>query len=387
MRINVKNLGMIQDADIDLKPLTIFIGPNNSGKTWLAYTIAGILSFNGYLAYLKAYIEDEDEEKYPLLEETLKNFIETGNATFDLIQFIEENGERYFNNLARIVGCSLQDFMGTGHVDFTDLKIIVQLAAQKSELLSQIKHMQIDRSFPRQQPLIKARKDSHEQKIYFYLPGEDISNVSALVPLEESNGDFEAASALIPEKVIREFICSVIFQHIHKALYPATHVFPTERTTFVTLPFGQNFELELHSPVNELEDELKSQGIKRASGPISDFLTLMLRLHMMNISARVPLRRKNKLALLAQILETEILQGKVDFSPQKSSDSHEILFYPLSSPEKSIALEMSVVSSMVKELSPLVLYLRFFAQKGDLLVIDEPEMNLHPRAQVQILEF
>ena len=42
---------------------------------------------------------------------------------------------------------------------------------------------------------------------------------------------------------------------------------------------------------------------------------------------------------------------------------------------------------MVKELSPLVFHLRYFAQPNELLIIDEPEMNLHPTAQVQILEF
>jgi predicted ATPase len=42
---------------------------------------------------------------------------------------------------------------------------------------------------------------------------------------------------------------------------------------------------------------------------------------------------------------------------------------------------------MVKELSPLVLYLRYLAQPGEWLIIDEPEMNLHPKAQVQLTEF
>ncbi len=42
---------------------------------------------------------------------------------------------------------------------------------------------------------------------------------------------------------------------------------------------------------------------------------------------------------------------------------------------------------MVKELSPLVLYLRYLAKPGELLVIDEPEMNLHPEAQVKMMEF
>ena len=42
---------------------------------------------------------------------------------------------------------------------------------------------------------------------------------------------------------------------------------------------------------------------------------------------------------------------------------------------------------MTKELVPLVLYLRYLAEPDDLIVIDEPEMNLHPAAQVEIIEF
>ncbi|MGH2478802.1 MAG: AAA family ATPase, partial [Ktedonobacteraceae bacterium] len=50
-------------------------------------------------------------------------------------------------------------------------------------------------------------------------------------------------------------------------------------------------------------------------------------------------------------------------------------------------LEISIASSIVKELSPLVLYLRYLAKPGELLIIDEPEMNLHPEAQAKIIEF
>ena len=38
-------------------------------------------------------------------------------------------------------------------------------------------------------------------------------------------------------------------------------------------------------------------------------------------------------------------------------------------------------SSSVKTLSGLVVYLRHIAKKGDVLIIDEPEMNLHPDNQ------
>lgn len=63
---------------------------------------------------------------------------------------------------------------------------------------------------------------------------------------------------------------------------------------------------------------------------------------------------------------------------------NEIVFHPLNN---GASLEMQVSSSMVKELAPLLLCLRYLAEPNDLLIIDEPEMNLHPEAQVQIIEF
>jgi ABC-type multidrug transport system ATPase subunit len=41
---------------------------------------------------------------------------------------------------------------------------------------------------------------------------------------------------------------------------------------------------------------------------------------------------------------------------------------------------------MVQQLSPLALYLKHLAEFGDLIIIDEPESNLHPEAQKKVVE-
>ena len=92
---------------------------------------------------------------------------------------------------------------------------------------------------------------------------------------------------------------------------------------------------------------------------------------------------------LAQLLEKQILRGDVKISPAKAVGqvngdvTQEILFQP----DDSNTLEIAIASSMVKELSPLVLYLRYLILSDELLIMDEPEMNLHPEAQAKITEF
>ncbi|MFN6155230.1 MAG: AAA family ATPase, partial [Dolichospermum sp.] len=42
MKIKFSNLGSIQETELDLRPLTVIIGPNNSGKTYIAYSTYGL---------------------------------------------------------------------------------------------------------------------------------------------------------------------------------------------------------------------------------------------------------------------------------------------------------------------------------------------------------
>jgi len=42
-------------------------------------------------------------------------------------------------------------------------------------------------------------------------------------------------------------------------------------------------------------------------------------------------------------------------------------------------------SSMASELAPIVLYLRYLIQPGNLLIIEEPESHLHPAAQIEFI--
>ena len=42
-KIHVQDYGRITDAQLELRPFTVFIGPNNTNKTWVAYAIHGLV--------------------------------------------------------------------------------------------------------------------------------------------------------------------------------------------------------------------------------------------------------------------------------------------------------------------------------------------------------
>jgi predicted ATPase len=42
VQLTVNNLGRLKEARLDIRPLTVFVGPNHTNKTWTAYSLYGI---------------------------------------------------------------------------------------------------------------------------------------------------------------------------------------------------------------------------------------------------------------------------------------------------------------------------------------------------------
>lgn len=90
MKVDICNLGVINTASIELKPLTVFIGENNTGKTWVAYTLSAIFGQTGFHNYLKTHKDGKASQTYPPLETAIEQLLSEGNAQIDLVQFANE---------------------------------------------------------------------------------------------------------------------------------------------------------------------------------------------------------------------------------------------------------------------------------------------------------
>ncbi len=123
---------------------------------------------------------------------------------------------------------------------------------------------------------------------------------------------------------------------------------------------------------NKMLDSLRNQ-VDRYPQPIKDNLEIAEDLLFLS-------RNNSKLSFLADELEQDILKGKIIISPEG-----EIKYIPNNAPEQS--LELSLTASLIKSLANIVFYLRHLAQVGDYMIIDEPELNLHPDNQILMARF
>lgn len=160
------------------------------------------------------------------------------------------------------------------------------------------------------------------------------------------------------------------------ALYPISHstIFPVERNSIYT--FSKELSIKRNILVDQMQD--MSKGIDpldflfrrttRYPQPIRDGLEIAEDLSNLQ-------KNESDFKSFGEEIENELLEGKVSVS-----NEGEVQF--TSSKAKSKKLPIHLTASIVKTLSSLVFYLKYIAQKGDLIIIDEPELNLHPDNQI-----
>ncbi|OQW89605.1 MAG: hypothetical protein BWK78_07665, partial [Thiotrichaceae bacterium IS1] len=116
MKVTIQNLGILQHAEIELKPLTVFIGLNGTGKTWT-------LGPYGYSKYLKAYLTGKVAQTYPPLQTAMTQLLEQGSVQLDILQFANDYLETYVNDVARLAPTWMRSFLATNRVNFDQLQV------------------------------------------------------------------------------------------------------------------------------------------------------------------------------------------------------------------------------------------------------------------------
>ena len=332
--IRMINVGPITEADIKLEPLTIFIGPNNVGKSYVAATIHALKT--GIYEGIRRAITPR----------IIFEFRKRKKERLD-VQIIKKE---FWPSCTKSVGLRLEHSFGSSiddiiNVDASNIRIEI-----------------IGRSF--------------KGFMEFHKGGGVKSDCEVTLRKGQKN--------ISPSRLVIEPMPSFFLPAARSGILQAHKAIAAVITELSPLMPIRGVEIPKLSGVTAkfIHDLLMV-----AERPISRFRRPLLRplfweyLRFIEITPEEYKEFDKKLLKLLNFMENELLKGTI-----KPRAPHEKLapdfFYR--SIDGRIEVPLYRASSMVSELAPLYIYLKYVIPGPSFLIIEEPESHLHPEAQAII---
>ena len=377
--LDVENFGPIAEAkNIEFKPITVFVGPSNTGKTYLAMLMHAVLRAKLLSKASFAFAADASTNKPDFYQDKRFNrFVEDVRPWID--------GEY---GLPKSRG-----FESGYDIPFSyfgpDSRAFLTYATQRFlEDYIRDANRTIARYFDVDNPRhLTNQSDSGDKRLSITLrdthPELDLSlidrRIRAFVPSDVLGITIEIEEGLnSPVQVDGEFVITADheftiqdFAEASVSHFPSTYYFRAGRTGLIDAYRELAATLIERAATNSnLARTNKHLAVSVAT---SEFLQSIVRLS--SRSVRTPL--SPNMGKLADLLEDCVLGGKIIVKEPAG-----ITYFEFKKDEVTVPLDRA--SSMVTELAPIVLFIRSFIRDGDLLIIDEPEAHLHPEAQQQM---
>ena len=392
LELSVTNLGPIARADIDLRPMTVFVGPSNTGKSYLAiliYALHGFLggrvvrprgrrSVFGIGPLSRGQISDSDLE---MLINWVSGRLSKGQrkdseSAIVLPAPVAKLVRRWLEGIGGYTELLDAWIARCYGVDYTS-SLVRNGAGGSSRIVVNRHALDADES---------PTQVGYSLSIGGKKP-ELVSHLPASIPLrfretqEWRQSTMDLLQFMYTDADERPYIARTLVSGLAESIGSGI-VSPLNRQAYY-LPADRTGVMHAHRViVRSMISQAPRAGLQRdallpqLSGVLADFLEELIGLD----DRRHSISRKPGEAL-ARKIEEDILHGKVHMEKL-------LVGYPefLYRPEGwKNALGLMNTSSMVSELAPVVLYLRHVVRPGDVLIIEEPESHLHPAMQVEFI--
>ena len=376
MEFEFLNVGPIKEAKINFdKDLTFVYGKNNIGKSYtitLTYLILkNLLSVSPYLfdRYFLNFFHFKNDlfdiKENELLLKKLEDENDWSDITTEIIPFIQEFFSNFIiSNLESSIISSYGSIKNLNNkITGKNFKIILHFKNYNIELFEEDNKLKMDFIFDKSILCRKVKRHllpkTEETKVKMYYIGDQ--EIFGRDLLHYIVNLFKEGYTEIANSIGNVYFLPASRSGLYRALNAFSQIL-----------------VELSKKRNFLHQKIVLPSISEQD---SDYFSLLNEINTKKINTRY-----NQ---IAEKMEDELLKGKVSFD----QTSKQILFKPNNS---NMSLELLGTSSMIAEISPIVLFIRHIVSQGDerkrfsgkpVIFIEEPEAHLHPENQVKLTEF
>ena len=389
VEIAVNNFGPIAKANIDLRPLTVFVGPSNTGKTYFATLVYALHDvFNGFLrlplSRRMSFIRSMD----PIDSWRTRSLGAVGlsyDEIYDVFKKLSAKDQSFkFADLPSRTRDEIESSLKDPEIFGTELSAELKRCLDVSSISELIRFSDDEWS----EFVVSLKIQDTSQELWnFNMKGSELDftvegHIEDIILLRDDGSALnEKLGFQFTLENLPRFGPDAWKQYYARAL----RILSGLRGTNLLNPRG-HYLPAARSGIMQTHRVIASSFLSRAtredSGQI-EFPTLSGLI--VNFVEQLVLYEEGRESTevinnLAEVLENDVLIGKI-ITKSSSGRYPEFLYRPANRKE-DVSLTRS--SSMVSELAPLVLYLRGLIQPDDILIIEEPEAHLHPGAQADM---
>ena len=330
LTVKLKNIGILKQAEFSLGDLTIICGENNTGKTYATYALYGFLeSWHKLIS-----ISISDDQVY--------NLLTRGTLKIELTPYIEK-AKQMLAEACKRYSEQLDEVFAAPEGTFQNSKFHLYTGANNN-----IRDKEIN-----------GRLGLPQSANFDYSKQQGSEDLTVTVAVEKEQEEIDRHFA----KIIVEII---ITNTIFSDSLPNPFISSAERTG-VSI-----FQRQLDADQNVDPRELLMESYQNYPWPVRDNVKFTRQLEDI-------VKRKSFIAKEhSEILEdfADIIGGEYAIT-----QNDQLYYIPK---DTNLKLTMDQSSSAVRSLLNIGFYLRCVAREGNLLMVDEPELSLHPENQRRI---
>ena len=336
IKIDVKDFGPIRRGSIEIMPMTVLVGSNNSGKSYVSLLIRSMLGDNRVWRPRWTSRSKRAPVQKPIMNGDMSAKDHVDKATDE---FIKDTKAEILRSMKRA---------------FSDnLALLIRFGSDRCAIKTQTESITVRVNISEKNSTCKIsavqRPDirlSNKNKKLRYTAGDESITVNLI--------DRGLADSALSDLIRRHFRPRMMFY------------FPAARSGILQGHEAISASIVRHAPYGDLE-EIE---IPKLPGAVADFIGDVI---------EMPTKR-GPFYDIASNLEQEMLQGEIKIEHGHPASGIKYVY-------KQHTIPIHLASSTVSEMAPLVLYLKHAVSEKSTLIIEEPEAYLHPHNQAVLAKY